>query len=126
MGSGYLLDSNVIIDLSSKKLPSKSVIRLSEIVDETPTISVITKIELFSLPIVSVDIVEFARQAQVISLDDGIVEKTIDLRKKYRLKLPDAVIAATALRYNLTLITHDVRGFQNIKRLKLIDPYFWP
>jgi predicted nucleic acid-binding protein len=126
MGSGYLLDSNVIIDLSSKKLPSRSVIRLSEIVDETPTISVITKIELFSLPNVSVDIVEFARQAQVISLDDGIVEKTIDLRKKYRLKLPDAVIAATALRYNLTLITHDVRGFQNIKRLKLIDPYFWP
>jgi predicted nucleic acid-binding protein len=123
MGTGYLLDTNVILDLSSQKLPLKSKAKVVGIVDKSPKISVITKIELFSLPNVPAYIVDFAREALVISLEETIVEKTIDLRKRYHIKLPDAIIAATALVYNLTLITHNMRDFQNIKRLKLVDSY---
>ena len=61
----------------------------------------------------------------VISLQDDIINKTIDLRKKYRIKLPDAVIAATAIVFNLTLVTHNTADFKNIKGLKLVDSYLF-
>ncbi len=41
-------------------------------------------------------------------LSESIVQKTIQLRKFYRkIKLPDLIIAATALEYNFQLITHN-------------------
>jgi len=38
-------------------------------------------------------------------------------------KLPDGIIAATAIKYNLELITHNVGDFQNLHpKLNIIDP----
>ena len=84
MGTGYLLDTNVVIDYSSQKLPSKSHLKLSKVIDKTPTISIISKIELLSLPSASKDIIDFTREATVILLQEDIIEKTIDLRKNYK------------------------------------------
>jgi len=39
------------------------------------------------------------------------------------MKLPDAIIAATALVYDLTLVTRNVADFKNIDRLKLVNPW---
>jgi len=125
MGTGYLLDTNVVVDFSSNKLPSKPHLKLSQIIDKAPKISIISKIELLSLPKPSKDIVDFTREALVISLQDDIINKTIDLRKKYRIKFPDAVIAATAIVFNLTLVTHNTADFKNIKGLKLVDSYLF-
>ena len=125
MGTGYLLDTNVVVDFSSNKLPSKPHLKLSQIIDKAPKISIISKIELLSLPKPSKDIVDFTREALVISLQDDIINKTIDLRKKYRIKLPDAVITATAIVFNLTLVTHNTADFKNIKGLKLVDSYLF-
>lgn len=48
-----------------------------------------------------------------------IKEKTINLKKKYQIKLPDAIIAATALTFNIPLVTAD-KGFSKILELDLI------
>lgn len=48
-----------------------------------------------------------------------IKDQTILLRKLYRIKLPDAIIAATAIVNNLPLITAD-KGFSKIENLELI------
>lgn len=88
-----------------------------------PLYQLISKIELLSLPDTPKDIIDFVREALVISLEESIIDRTIDLRKKYRIKLPDAIIAATALIYNLTLVTHNILDFKNIKRLNLVDSY---
>ncbi|MDT3739977.1 MAG: type II toxin-antitoxin system VapC family toxin [Candidatus Kapabacteria bacterium] len=48
-----------------------------------------------------------------------IKEKTINLRKKYNIKLPDAIIAATSIVYELPLVTAD-NGFTVIKELDLL------
>ncbi len=48
-----------------------------------------------------------------------IKEQTIELRKQYRIKLPDAIIAATAITYDIPLITSD-KGFEKIEVLDLI------
>ena len=121
MAAAYLLDTNVVVDFSTKKLPSRPYLRLSQVIDNAPKISIISKIELLSLPLPSKDIVDFTREALIISLQDDIINKTIDLRKKYRMKIPDAIIAAIV--FNLTLVTHNIIDFNNIKGLKLVDSY---
>ncbi len=60
--------------------------------------------------------------SSIINLDDTIVNQTIILRKQHRIKLPDAIIAATAIVYNLTLVTHNSSDFGKILNLKIIDP----
>lgn len=48
-----------------------------------------------------------------------IKEQTIALRKKYSIKLPDAIIASTSLVYKIPLVTAD-RGYSKISELDLI------
>ncbi|WP_256565294.1 PIN domain-containing protein [Dyadobacter chenhuakuii] len=49
--------------------------------------------------------------------------KAAEIRKLHNLKLPDAIIAATAMVYNLTLVTRNTKDFSNISGLTLINPY---
>ena len=53
-----------------------------------------------------------------ITLSNEIKEKTIELRKKYKTKLPDAIIVASAIVKGLPFITADKR-FNQIKELNL-------
>ena len=53
-----------------------------------------------------------------INISDEIKEKTIEIRKKYKTKLPDAIVAASAIVNNLPLITAD-KGFNQIEELDL-------
>jgi len=115
MGQEYLLDTNVIIDFSALKLPEKAYEQLSTIIDSFPQISIINKIELLSISDVPEQILAFVDEAYVIKLDDDIVSKTIEIRRKYKLKLPDAIIAATAIVMKLHLVTHNVNDFKGIK-----------
>jgi predicted nucleic acid-binding protein len=54
-----------------------------------------------------------------IEWNTKIKEQTIELRKKYRIKLPDAIIASTSLIYGLPLVTVD-QGFSKNEELDLI------
>jgi predicted nucleic acid-binding protein len=67
---------------------------------------------------------DFVALATVIKVNRFIIKQTIVLRKTYRIKLPDAIIAATALVYNLTLITHNVKDFENIQGLTVVKPIY--
>jgi predicted nucleic acid-binding protein len=49
--------------------------------------------------------------------------KTADIRKAYKFKLPDAIIAGTALVYDLTLLSRNMNDFKNIAGLKIINPW---
>jgi len=59
----------------------------------------------------------------VIPLTETIVDKTIEIRKETKVKLPDAIIAATCLVSDLILITHNVNDFKNIPDLIILDPH---
>ncbi len=60
------------------------------------------------------------------SLTNDIAQKSIELIDTYSntrgLLLADAIIAATALHYDLILITYNLKDFQLIKGLKLLKP----
>ncbi|EHQ36303.1 type II toxin-antitoxin system VapC family toxin [Methanoplanus limicola] len=67
--------------------------------------------------------VEFMSYSRIFSLNKEISEITIDLRRKYKIKLPDAVIAATAINYDLNLITRNEGDFNNIHGLEIYNPF---
>ncbi|MBI1193471.1 MAG: PIN domain-containing protein [Bacteroidetes bacterium] len=49
--------------------------------------------------------------------------KTAEIRKTYNIKLPDAIIAATSLAYDLTLLTRNTADFKNIIGVNVINPH---
>jgi predicted nucleic acid-binding protein len=54
-----------------------------------------------------------------IDLNNKIKEQTIQLKKQNQIKLPDAIIAATAIVNKVPLVTAD-KGFSKVKGLNLI------
>ncbi|MGN6248483.1 MAG: type II toxin-antitoxin system VapC family toxin, partial [Ginsengibacter sp.] len=64
---------------------------------------------------------DFISESVVFGLTEDIIQRTISLRKSKKIKLPDAVIAATALENNLQLLTLNVKDFKNISGLTIID-----
>lgn len=123
MAKGYLLDTNTVIDYSVQRLPENAVKLIAGILDDQPQISVITKIELLGFSTVPAQIVTFTENADIIGLDDDIIERTIKLRKELKIKLPDAIIAATSLVFNLILVTRNISDFKNIAGLQVLDPF---
>jgi len=55
-------------------------------------------------------------------LDTEVTNRVIELRKSTKVKLPDAIIAATALVNDLVLWTHNTDDFKDIPKLRLFDP----
>jgi predicted nucleic acid-binding protein len=122
----YLIDTNAVIDYLGKKLPASGMDFMNRIIDAVPNVSVVTKIEVlgFNAPDEHYQLlVNFMGDATVLDLTNSVVDLCIDIRKKNRTQLPDAIIAATALVYDLNLITHNVSDFKHIKGLKVIDPH---
>lgn len=125
MGKRYLIDSNAAIDFLGGKLPEKGKQLMLKI---KPEISIITFIEIQSKKdIPEQDMLKysaFVKSSMVYSdIDDEIAEQTISIRKKYGLKTPDAIIAATAIVNNLTLISRNEKDFIKIYKLDLINPW---
>lgn len=76
-------------------------------------ISIITEMELLSYASLSAaeqqQIRNFLAQLMIIGIDEPIKNMAIALRKQYRLKLPDAIISATAQSINALLLTNDLK-----------------
>ena len=123
MGQKYLLDTNVVLDFMGRKLPENSKVLLSKIIDDQINISAINKMELLGFKHVEQNLIAFVDFSEVYHIDDEIIDKTIELRKKYKIKLPDAIIAATAIVNNFILISHNIKDFQKIEELQFIDSY---
>jgi predicted nucleic acid-binding protein len=122
----YLIDTNVVIDYLGQKIPLSGMNFMNTIIDRIPNVSVITKIEVlgFNAPAEHYQLLtDFMNDATIIELTNKVVDTTIEIRKNYKTKLPDAVIAATALVYDLIIISRNVSDFKNIQNLKVINPH---
>lgn len=96
---------------------------MNTVIDAVPNVSVVTKIEIlgFNAPEQHYQTLsDFINDATVLDLTDSVVEVSIDIRKKHKTKLPDAIIAATVLVYDLFLISRNKSDFKNIDGLKVI------
>lgn len=88
-------------------------------------VSVITEMELLSYPTLSSteeqQIQKFLTQLLIVGIEESVKNLAIALRKQHRLKLPDAIISATAQSLDALLLTNDVKlsGIPGLKTQSL-------
>lgn len=60
---------------------------------------------------------------EIINLDADIINKVIEIRKQKKIKLPDAIVFATAAIKQMDLITRNLKDFEGIEEtVKIINP----
>ncbi len=122
----YLLDTNVVSHYFSNSFTNDGIHKLNTIFDSVPIISIISKIELLSWVTdkgTEKKVKEFIDDSTILDMTPDVVTHCIKLRRGKKIKNPDAIIAATALNYGFTLITNNEKDFENIPKLKLINPH---
>jgi predicted nucleic acid-binding protein len=124
----YLWDTNTVIYYLQNQFSTAAEKFIDEVVSNfQPAISIITEIELLCWKTATTDdlslINSFIQNAVVFELDSEIKSKTVFVRKNSGLKLPDAIIAATAINSGLTLISRNRNDFRKVKEMILIDPF---
>jgi len=128
MAINYLWDTNTVIYYLQQQFNQKAEKFIDDILLESrPRISSITEIEILCWKTATdndiVVLKNFVADSFVYELEQGIKNKTIEIRKQYALKLPDAVIAATAIVNDLTLISRNIKDFEKINELQIFNPF---
>ena len=127
MEQGFLIDTNIAIYFLGGVLPPQSIPFINAVFSAGVNLSVITQIELlgWQFPDDSRAAITaaFVERATLFPLDEAVVKQTIVLRRKYRIKLPDAIIAATAIVYELTLLSRNDKDFLVIPGLSYRNPF---
>jgi len=105
-GDSVVLDTSIVIDILGGDERAAALVQGALVY-----VSVITRVELMSVAKPRTHSPEaaiaFLADCKVVQFTDEIQDTTIRLRKAYKLKLPDAAIAATAAWLNARLITAD-------------------
>jgi predicted nucleic acid-binding protein len=101
-----VLDTNIVLYLLGGRLSSP-------LPDGDYALSVITELELLSFPGITpaeeASILSFLKSVRVVELTPQIRQATVKLRRANRLKLPDAIVGATAATLAAELLTNDER-----------------
>ncbi|MEJ7680601.1 MAG: PIN domain-containing protein [Segetibacter sp.] len=115
MAIQYLIDTSVAIKYINQTLPQNEIAFIDAFINEDCTISFVSEIELQVWnPANPNDIIvyqEFVLQSHIIGINPGIISETIAIRKNYKLKIADAIIAATALTFDITLVADNDNDF---------------
>jgi len=117
-----LLDSNIIIYAAE---PGYDTIR-QFIAESEPIVSVISKVEVLGYHKLSQE--NRARLEALFSLlpvlpvTDDVIERAVSLRQRRKMSLGDALIAGTALSFELPIATANVKDYQWIEGLEIINP----
>ena len=120
-GNRALLDSNIIIYLSKREVPLSFLDQFDE-----HYISVITYMEVLGYQFRNPREEEFIREMievfRILFIDKKIADMAIEIRRKRRIKLPDAIIAATAKALNLHLVTRNIDDFEKVE-IQIANPF---
>ena len=116
-GSRFFLDTNIILYiLAGDKTIANYLFK------KVLYISIITEIELLSYPSITPndakEIENFLKEFRIVSIDQSIKELTIQIRKKYSLKVPDSIIVATSINLGIPLVTAD-KAFKKISEIAI-------
>lgn len=115
MRNKYLIDTNVVIYFFNGLTHDATLI---EILRSSFNISIITKIEflswqnLFHDPVLNDKAVDFISNARVYELDELVANRTIKNRQQHKIKMPDAIIGATAQVYGFEIVINNVDDFK--------------
>lgn len=117
-GNKLFLDTNIIIYFLEGDETLTTFLN-----GKIPYISFVTKLELLGYESITqeqeIRIEVFLSEYIIIGLNPDIEREVIRIRKKYRVKLPDSIIMATAVYHDIPLVTAD-RDFEKVKELNVI------
>jgi predicted nucleic acid-binding protein len=122
----YLIDTNVVSDYLAAALPLAGMQFMNSVIDAIPNLSVITQIELLCWntdETTAENVKNFITDSIVLDISSDVIICCVIIRKGKKIKIPDAIIAATALAYNLTLVSNNERDFKNIEGLRVVNPH---
>lgn len=128
MGTRYLLDTIAAIYLLKGSLPISNPDVIAEASSVPPQLSVISKIEIlgWNAPTEAETrkCQDFISDSVIFPLSDEVVEMTVLLRRlAQKPKLPDCIIAATAIVHKMKLISRNETDFSKIPGLLLVNPF---
>lgn len=116
-----LFDTNILIDLFRGRVEAKQALEAWPLQN---AISLVTWMEVL-VGAKKYDQENRTRIAMsafnVIGISQDIAERSVALRQEYRMKLPDAIILATAQIYGFELVTRNTRDFAGIAGV--VTPY---
>jgi predicted nucleic acid-binding protein len=82
--------------------------------------SSISRAELYSWTAAEEDVIDrLLDQFDEVAVDRAVAEEAGRIRREARLRLPDALIAATAIVLKRPLMTRNIRDFRKVGRLRL-------
>ncbi|NER46728.1 MAG: type II toxin-antitoxin system VapC family toxin [Symploca sp. SIO1A3] len=120
-GSKFLLDTNFIIGLLKGNEQVVKYLKEESISISECAYSFISRIELLSYSRITnseiVEITTLLDAMQYLPMTPAIENTTITIRRRYALKLPDAIIAAMALEEKLELLTLDRQLANRMKEI---------
>lgn len=123
-GHKVVLDSNIIIYLS------KGVLNINDILENYDElyISIITYLEVLGYQFTDEEEKEIIKNLldrfEMINIDPGIAGNVLSIRQKKKIKLPDAIIMATAMFLGCDLLTRNVDDFANIDEdINIVNPF---
>jgi tRNA(fMet)-specific endonuclease VapC len=122
-GNRYLLDTNAIVALLAQQ--SELTTKLSDAV--WVGISIISQLEISVFDGLTSDdrlrLQAFQQQVDIIGLTTNeplLLQQIVNVRRKYRFKLPDAIIVATAITTDATLVTADAQ-LKRVQEISVFD-----
>lgn len=117
-GSDYVVDTNVLIYLQKGVNGIDLLLEGKDIF-----VSFITEMEMLSYSKHSTDDLKKTKKLLddcfIIELNNDIKTSAIELRRNYKFKLPDAIVAATAIFFQIPIITAD-KKFEVLSELDLL------
>ena len=118
-----LIDSNVIIYAARPEHPALRTL----IAEHAPAVSAISYVEVLGYHLLTDQerqhFEAFFAAATVLPLSKTVLDQAMKLRQLRKITLADALVAATALVYNLTLVTRNTKDFDWIPNLSLLNPF---
>lgn len=118
-----LLDSNILIYLAQ---PGGEALQ-AQLANINPAASLISRVEALGFHRITAEESERLDKVfswvEVLPVNDAVAAAAILLRRIRKMKLGDALIAATALLYDLPLVTRNEGDFKHVSGLRLINPF---
>lgn len=126
MSRKYLLDTHIIIG-ALKEHAKIQIFFHFNLLGHTRFISEMTRMELLTYPQITSDeetaIHTFLAFVEVLPINNVIASRVIQLRRHHKsLKIPDAIVAATAIEYHLTLVSCNPCFNDSIVGLNVLNP----
>ncbi len=125
-----VIDTNILIYHLNDVLTDQAERRLEDALKHSSSISVITHIEVLGWKSHTSDSLKNTQELLAClhecPLNEEVVKTCITLRQTLSIKLPDAIIAATALHLEIPLMTRNREDFKHVPDLKIVNPFECP